>query len=1026
MRTQVKNPKTSQGLTATLAIAFAALSVAVLIVSGSIQMYFDFRAQREIIAGKQQLIAHEAANEVASFIQEKFSILEAAIKLGDPAAASGKDKKKFLRILLGLEPAFRHLVLLDAHQRKSAEATRLSRASSKNLTDRIEGDLFSRGKQGSNHIGSVTLDDITSEPMVIMAVPVTDIFGDFQGILIAEVNLKFMWDLVDGLKIGESGLAYVVNRQGDLIAFGDTGRVLKGENVSRLKEVDEFLNNTTSVDETGANISTGIHGTAIVGTYVPLGTPDWAVVIELPVREAYGKVIQNTVISAGILLIMAILAGLAGVHVARRLAAPIINLTETASRIAKGETRLTAPVEGPREIAFLAGAFNNMTRQLIRMVGRERERGHDLQREVVRRKEIEEALRESEERLDLALSAANEGIWDWELKNNTVQFDSRYYTISGYAPNEFPGTFHEWEKRVHPDDIQKTKLSIRRYLSGDLENYDAEFRFLRKDGDYMWIQGKGKIVARNKQGDPTRFIGTHSDITERKQIEESLRMTQFSFDRAAVGIYRIGSDGKILEVNDCAARIIGYTKGELTAMSIFDINPLVNKENWSTLWQSLCERGLDPFETVHRRKDGREIPVEINPNLFEYDGQQYSIAFTQDITERKRAEEELLQLRNYLSNIIDSMPSVLVGVDAEGRVTQWNKTAEQTTGIAADEAHGKTLSHVMPQMASKIQNIIRSIHSRQVIRDPKRPRPSEDGTCYEDVTIYPLITNGAEGAVIRIDDVTDRVRLEEMMIQGEKMLSVGGLAAGMAHEINNPLAGIMQTAEVMANRLGNLHMPANRKAAKAAGTTLTALESFMTARGIPRMLNNINTSGRRVATIVDNMLSFARKSEATVSFHALDELLDKTLELAATDYDLKKEYDFKRIEIHREYVDGLPAVPCEEAKIQQVLLNLLRNGAQAMQEAGTKSPRFMVRTHFEKERQMVRMEIEDNGPGMDEETRKRVFEPFFTTKPAGVGTGLGLSVSYFIITENHYGEMAVESHLGSGATFIIRLPIHWV
>jgi len=284
-----------------------------------------------------------------------------------------------------------------------------------------------------------------------------------------------------------------------------------------------------------------------------------------------------------------------------------------------------------------------------------------------------------------------------------------------------------------------------------------------------------------------------------------------------------------------------------------------------------------------------------------------------------------------------------------------------------------------------------------------------------------------EGAVIRIDDVTEKVRLEEMMIQSEKMISVGGLAAGMAHEINNPLAGIMQTAEVMANRLGkNLHIPANRKAAEAAGTTMEAVEGFMKARGIPRMITTINDSGRRLAAIVDNMLNFARKSDASVSSRILEDLLDKTLELAATDYDLKKHYDFKMIEIIKEYTDNLPSVPCEAAKIQQVLLNILRNGAQAMQAGGVEHPRFTVRTWFEKKRSMVCMEIEDNGPGMDEATRRRVFEPFFTTKPVGVGTGLGLSVSYFIITENHNGEMAVESQLGSGTKFIIRLPVEGI
>ena len=204
----------------------------------------------------------------------------------------------------------------------------------------------------------------------------------------------------------------------------------------------------------------------------------------------------------------------------------------------------------------------------------------------------------------------------------------------------------------------------------------------------------------------------------------------------------------------------------------------------------------------------------------------------------------------------------------------------------------------------------------------------------------------------------------------------------------------------------------------------------MEARGIPRMLTTINESGQRIAAIVENMLSFARKSDAAVSSHDPAELLDKILELAATDYDLKKHYDFKTIEIVKEFEDNLPLLPCEGAKIQQVLLNILKNGSQAMQETMSidseikYNPKFILRMSQEREINMLRIEIEDNGPGMDEATRKRVFEPFFTTKPVGVGTGLGLSVSYFIITENHGGKMSVESAIGSGSNFIIRLPLH--
>jgi len=184
---------------------------------------------------------------------------------------------------------------------------------------------------------------------------------------------------------------------------------------------------------------------------------------------------------------------------------------------------------------------------------------------------------------------------------------------------------------------------------------------------------------------------------------------------------------------------------------------------------------------------------------------------------------------------------------------------------------------------------------------------------------------------------------------------------------------------------------------------------------------------------VENMLSFARRSEADISSYDMTELLDKTLELAGTDYDLKNQYDFKRIKIKKEYEDKLPKVTCESSKIQQVLLNILKNGAHAMQEnmennkdnlkVTRKKLCFVLRLKFEADPNMVRIEIEDNGPGMDEKTSKRIFEPFFTTKPVGVGTGLGLSVSYFIIAENHQGLISVKSTLGLGTTFIIQLPV---
>jgi len=172
------------------------------------------------------------------------------------------------------------------------------------------------------------------------------------------------------------------------------------------------------------------------------------------------------------------------------------------------------------------------------------------------------------------------------------------------------------------------------------------------------------------------------------------------------------------------------------------------------------------------------------------------------------------------------------------------------------------------------------------------------------------------------------------------------------------------------------------------------------------------------------MLSFARSGDFLGSGYNINQIIDKTLELASTDYSFKEDFDFKQISIEKDYDNNLPLVSCDEVKIQQVCLNLFRNGAQAMMIAGIEHPVIKVRTWQETESGKICISVEDNGPGMTEEVRKRIFEPFFTTKPVGIGTGLGLSVSFFIITENHNGDITVESSVGKGARFTIKLPLN--
>ncbi|MGD8589352.1 MAG: ATP-binding protein [Chromatiales bacterium] len=398
-----------------------------------------------------------------------------------------------------------------------------------------------------------------------------------------------------------------------------------------------------------------------------------------------------------------------------------------------------------------------------------------------------------------------------------------------------------------------------------------------------------------------------------------------------------------------------------------------------------------------------------------------AIALDQTNRRLRETADQLETTRAYLRNVFDSMPSTLIGVDAKGRVSMWNMGAEKLFGLTPAKVIGKSFSKAIPAYASLMPKLMDAINTgtptlieRHVSHEVGKPRFSE-------IMIYPLHAVGTRGAVVRIDDITQRIQIEQMMVQSEKMLTVGGLAAGMAHEINNPLSGILQSTQNILRRVSP-ELAENLAVAKQLGLDLETMNAFLDRRGVLGFLEGIREAAQRAGRIVSDMLAFSRRSTSEFTQVSINELLDTVVRIASTDYDLKKTYDFKKIKIIKDYDPTLPMVLCDRVEIEQVLLNLIKNATYAMAEADSTKDQFIY-LRSAREAETIRIEIEDTGPGMDEQTKRRVFEPFFTTKPIGVGTGLGLSVSYYIISEQHKGTISVDSTPNRGARFIIRLPV---
>ncbi len=644
---------------------------------------------------------------------------------------------------------------------------------------------------------------------------------------------------------------------------------------------------------------------------------------------------------------------------------------------------------------------------------------------AIERKRMMDELTESEKRFRDLAELLPEAIFETDEELTITYANSKTVKMLGYTKKDI-------QKGVNCVDliaVKKCKTEIVDSNTPGTKTAETdgakEYNFLRKDGSFF--PGIIKTSSIEKEGRQTGLRGVIIDTSDRKQWEESLKESEYKFrtlaETSSTGIV-LYQDNKLVYSNPAIAKITGYSFEEREGKTFWDIFAPEYRDMLKRN-SDLRQKGLPApsgYEIKLITKQKKEKCIYIEGNSIQFHGKLAGLVSLLDITRRKEAEKKLKQFQNNLISIINSMPSILVGIDINYNITMFNKKAEESIGLSAKKAEGQNLYTALPKLKHHHKKIDKAMTDRTVQETLRVSYQIDSELFYEDITIFPLVTGEVQGAVIRVDDVTKQVKVESILIQTEKMISVGGLAAGMAHEINNPLAGMMQNAQVVYNRLTK-QFPANEKAALAAGTTMDCIKSYMDERKILEHVKKINQAGIQAAKIVDNMLSFAKKSNAGKSLQSLSEQVDNTIKLIQTDHGLKTENRFKNLEIIREYDPGLPKIPCEGSKIQQVVFNILKNSTQAFipNKENQGSLQVIIRLYLIDN--MVCMEIKDNGPGMDKKTINRVFEPFFTTKKQNMGTGLGLSISYFIITEDHAGEMTVKSDIGKGTMFTIKLPV---
>lgn len=516
-------------------------------------------------------------------------------------------------------------------------------------------------------------------------------------------------------------------------------------------------------------------------------------------------------------------------------------------------------------------------------------------------------------------------------------------------------------------------------------------------------------------------------------LQESEQRYRDIFYNATDGIFQAGVSGRLINANPALAEIFGYNYGDnpetMTEMEGVSIQQSIyfreaDRDRWLDLIRQHGE--VRDFEVQLLRKNGDIFWAAVNGHLVRNSAGHITCieGTVRDISVQQASQEALQQLQIYLQNIIDSMPSVLIAVDINMEVTLWNKRAEQESILTAEQAKGLSMTNVCRLFDSmaympKLLETIRTRRPTRLLKVESIKKAKDGSSRFFDILIYPLSLTEASGAVIHMDDVTERLRMEEMMVRSEKMQSIGGLAAGLAHEINNPLAVILQNVQVLSRRLSP-GLDKNREVARELGTEVETIVEYTRLRGCEKMLHSITDAGQRAAKIVENMQSFSRRGTSNLIPCSITDLLERMVELAGSDHDMRHHFDFKKIRIIRDY-QPVQDVCCESSQIQQVCLCLLKNAAQAL-SLRTEEPQIILRI-FPSGKEHICLQIEDNGLGMEADVAARIFDPFYTTREVGQGSGLGLSIAYFIVTHNHNGSLSVTSDLGKRSCFSMVLPL---
>jgi two-component system, NtrC family, sensor kinase len=653
---------------------------------------------------------------------------------------------------------------------------------------------------------------------------------------------------------------------------------------------------------------------------------------------------------------------------------------------------------------------------------------------------LERALRESEERFHTAFEHAGAGMALIKPSGEFLQVNQALCDFFGWPASELQAMnlFH----LDPPEQVPTLRETLQQLLAEGFRKGEFERQFLTRNGEAAWGAVTVSAVL-DPDSHPMHLVAQVQNITKRKHAEEALRQSEAWLraitDNVEDLILVCGLDYKWQYASPSFLPGLGYTPHELDGS---DAREIVHPDDLPGVLKaaaSVAEDGQSRMVTVrYRHKNGTWPHVEAMGTLLRSSGGQPEgfVVVARIIDERILAEQKLQAAHEETELFLDSIPSIVVGLDLEGRITRWNRTAALTLGLEKQDVLGRGIvdcgiAWLHPEMPAEVARWLASTKSYRADdlayeRDGKvrflglviRRLPSAEGEAAS------LIVTGA--------DITDRKVLEDQLRQAQKMEAIGQLAAGIAHEINTPTQYVGDNTRFLKDSWQPLaefleFCGTLQAQAPTGRVSPESLETFIhlyqkcdfdyLLKEIPHAIDQSLEGLQRVSRIVRGMKEFSHPGTEEKRAVNLNRAIETTITVA------RHEWKYCADVVTR-FDEELPLVPCLIGEFNQVMLNLIINAAHAITAAIGEEPRKgTITIATRREGNWAQVSITDTGTGIPREIRTRIFEPFFTTKPMGKGTGQGLTLAHSVIVKRHQGQIWFETETGVGSTFFVRLPL---